>query len=128
MQRPSRWVFACALAVFSLAAVTASASIERIDRDVTIAVDRPEGIFYGHVHSPQPSRCAEGARVYVLQKRKGPDKRLAGTFASVAEARWHVTLGGQDGHRLYAKVPRLVKHGKHGTTICRATVSPALPG
>jgi hypothetical protein len=105
-----------------------AAQTQRIDRDVTIAVNRDRSTFFGHVLSSRPSTCASGARVYVLQKRAGTDKRLAGTFASAPGGRWHVTLGGQDGHRLYARVPRLVTRGKHGRTICRAAVSPVVSG
>jgi hypothetical protein len=76
------------------------------------------------VLSSRPGICADGARVYVLQKRRGPDKRLAGAFASVKDARWQVTLGGQEGTRIYAKVPRLVTRRSTSTTICRAAVSP----
>jgi hypothetical protein len=117
-----------ALIVASLTTAAVAGHVKRIDREVSIAVNRADGVFFGHVLSSRPGTCAEGARVYILQKRRGPDKRLAGTFAAAKGARWHVKLPGQGGHRVYAKVPRLVIRGKAGTTICRGAVSTLAAG
>jgi hypothetical protein len=126
---PIRLLIASAAVAAAAVGPTALAgSIERIDREVSIAVNRADGVFYGHVLSGRPGTCAEGARVYVLQKRHGPDKRLAGTFAAAKGARWHLKLPGQGGHRVYAKVPRLVTRGNAGTTICRGASSAVVAG
>src|SRR5207248_1622277 len=73
--RPVLASFASLLAMVP-APPAAAANIVRIDREVSIGVNRADGVFFGHVLSSRPGTCAEGARVYVLQKRHGPDKRL----------------------------------------------------
>jgi len=105
-----------------------AAHTHRYNRSVSIANDRSSGRLSGQVFSPRPNVCAEGSRVLILQRRDGADKRLASAFAHTNDARWQVRLGGQDGHLLYAKVPRTVIKANGGTTICRAAVSKVVRG